>query len=128
MPERPLWIQEVEAPRFPGQLVHENGKVVSCTHQLLLHPKEISLVLISVRDWVDHKALRRSAGLSQWKIHLTPLGIKPHNLQACSAFPQPIVPSHTMNKWTDKNEVQGVWGSTREPPFKICLGDKLFVP
>jgi len=41
MPERPLWLQEVEAPRFSGQLVHENGKVVSPTHQLPLPPGDI---------------------------------------------------------------------------------------
>jgi len=36
MPERPLWLREVEALSFPGQLVHEDGKVVSPTLQLLL--------------------------------------------------------------------------------------------
>jgi hypothetical protein len=39
MPERPLWLHEVEAPRFPGQLVHEDGRVASPTHQLLLPPR-----------------------------------------------------------------------------------------
>jgi len=46
--DRPLWLQEVEAPRISRQLTHQGGKVVSPTHWLTL-PQEISLVLISVR-------------------------------------------------------------------------------
>jgi hypothetical protein len=75
----------VQALRVPGdwgfqisrQSALEGGKVVSHTHWLPLTLRKYSWYSFSVRGWVNPRAIVQPEGLCQWKIPMTPSGIKP---------------------------------------------------
>jgi len=72
--DRPLRSRTLRLPEFLD-IWHTKVVGLSAHRTGHLYPKEMSLVLISVRSWVEPRALVME-GLSQQKIPFAPLGIE----------------------------------------------------
>jgi hypothetical protein len=76
VPGGPWGFLQVEALRFHDS---RNMKVIrfSDLRTGCLYSREIFLVLISIRSWVDPRTIVRAEGLCRWQIPMIPSGIEP---------------------------------------------------
>jgi hypothetical protein len=83
-PNRPWGFQQVEAPRFRDSR-HMKVVRLPALHTGHIYPQEIFLVRISVRGWVDPRAIVLPEGLCQEKNSNDIIGNGTRDHPACSA-------------------------------------------
>jgi hypothetical protein len=86
---RPIGVWEVEAPTSSRQSAHRWRQGCQPYAPAALYPQGIFVVLISVRGWVDPRAIFRLEGLGQLKKKIHLIGTWTRDLPVCSIVPQP---------------------------------------
>jgi len=82
---------------------HMEVEMLSAVRTGRLYSQDMSLVLVSVRGWVEPRAIVRPEGISNRKTWMPPLGIEPVNFQVvahCPKQPRHILP-HTKPKYSN---------------------------
>ena len=87
--DRPWGFQEVEAPRFQDNRHMKVVRLSAIRTGRLFPPQEIFVVLVSLRGWVETRAIVRQEGLCEWNIKNDTTGNRTRDLPTCRAVPQP---------------------------------------
>jgi hypothetical protein len=117
--EGPSGCETSRLPHFLDKQLIDGGKVVSLTRRPLFTPPGRFLVLISVRGWVNPRAIVWLEGLGKLKkIHL--IGTRTRNLPACSTVPRPTTLPRAPILFSNY-KLWSSWCNIRQPPISCNL-------